>query len=133
MKTLWRSVRSSRPFEANLKRIALKICNDAFDQTNSQAHIGIAEYELFRIMQAQTFLNGADSVTPSPADLRQGRIHLCRPASARRLKLGDYIWADFRATYAAIPPTGTESRAPEAGCLGSAGSQGSAGYDTRAL
>lgn len=97
--TLWRVRRVKTAFEAELKRTAFAICDDAFDQALCRAHIGITEYEWWRTMQAQTFLNGADSGDPFPVIFGNGDFMYGRPPSARRLELGHYVWSDFRATY----------------------------------
>lgn len=97
--TLWRVREVKTRFEAELKRTAFAICDDAFNQTIARAHIGITEYEMWRMMQAQTFLNGADSGDPCPLIFSKGDFNYGRPASARRLEEGHYIWSDFRATY----------------------------------
>lgn len=97
--TLWRVRQIKTRFEAELKRTAFAICNDAFDQTIAQARIGITEYELWRKMQAQTFLNGADEGDPFPVIFSKGDFTYGRPPSERRLEPGHYVWADFRATY----------------------------------
>ena len=86
-----------------MKRTAFALCNDAFDQAIAQAHIGISEIDLWRIMQAQTFLNGADSGDPFPLIFGNGDFTYGRPASTRTLTSGDYVWADFRATYGGYP------------------------------
>ncbi|RUV96488.1 MAG: aminopeptidase P family protein [Mesorhizobium sp.] len=101
--TLWRVRQIKTPFEAELKRTAFAICNEAFDQTIAQARIGITEYELWRMMQAQTFLNGAESGDPFPLIFGKGDFTYGRPASDRRLELGHYVWSDFRATYGGYP------------------------------
>ncbi|WP_250482403.1 Xaa-Pro peptidase family protein [Caballeronia sp. GACF5] len=101
--TVWRVRHIKTPFEAELKRTAFAICNEAFDQAIAQAHIGITEYELWRIMQAQTFLNGADSGDPFPVIFSKGDFMYGRPPSNRRLEPGHYVWSDFRATYGGYP------------------------------
>lgn len=101
--TLWRVRQIKTPFEAELKRTAFALCNDAYDQTIVHAHIGITEYELWRMMQAQTFLNGADCGDPFPLIFGHGDFTYGRPASDRRLEAGHYVWADFRATYGGYP------------------------------
>ncbi|RUV18702.1 MULTISPECIES: Xaa-Pro peptidase family protein [unclassified Mesorhizobium] len=101
--TLWRVRQIKTRFEADLKRIAFTIADSAFDQTITQAHIGTTEYELWSIMQAQMFLNGADSGDPFPLIFSKGDFTYGRPASDRRLEPGHYIWADFRATYGGYP------------------------------
>jgi len=100
---LWRVRQIKTPFEAELKRTAFKICDEAFDQTIARARIGMPEYELWRMMQAQTFLNGAESGDPFPLIFGKGDFTYGRPASERCLELGHYIWADFRATYGGYP------------------------------
>ncbi|MBY5324282.1 aminopeptidase P family protein [Rhizobium leguminosarum] len=101
--TLWRVRQIKSRFEADLKRTAFTICDAAFDQTMEQAHIGITEYELWGAMQAQMFLNGADAGDPFPVIFGNGDFTYGRPATGRRLTSGDYIWADFRATYGGYP------------------------------
>jgi len=97
--TLWRVRQIKTPFEAELKRTAFSICDDAFDQMIATASIGISEVDLWRKMQAQTFLNGADEANPLPVIFGKGNFTYSRPPSDRRLEDGHYIWADFRATY----------------------------------
>lgn len=101
--TLWRVRQIKTPFEAELKRTAFAICNEAFDQTIAQARIGMSEYELWRMMQAQTFLNGADSGDPFPVIFGKGDFTYGRPPTDRRLEPGHYVWSDFRATYGGYP------------------------------
>lgn len=97
--TLWRVRHIKTRFEAELKRTAFSICDAAFDQTIAQARLGVTEYELWRKMQAQTFLNGADEGDPFPLIFGKGDFTYGRPPSDRRLEPGHYVWADFRATY----------------------------------
>lgn len=101
--TLWRVRQIKTPFEAELKRTAFAICNEAFDQTIAQARIGMTEYELWRMMQAQTFLNGAESGDPFPVIFGKGDFTYGRPPTDRRLEPGHYVWSDFRATYGGYP------------------------------
>lgn len=96
---LWRVRAIKTPFEVELKRTAFAICNEAFDQMIAQAYIGISEIELWRAMQAQTFLNGADRGDPFPVIFSKGDFMYGRPPSSRRLEQGHYVWSDFRATY----------------------------------
>ncbi|MBY5324283.1 aminopeptidase P family protein [Rhizobium leguminosarum] len=97
--TLWRVRLIKTPFEAALKRNAFTICDNAFDQTLAKAHIGITEYELWGMITAQTFLNGAEGGVPFPLIFSKGDFTFGRPPGERRLEDGHYIWADFRATY----------------------------------
>ncbi len=101
--TLWRVRRIKTPFEVELKRTALAICNEAFDTMIAQAYIGISEIELWRTIQAQTFLNGADRGDPFPVIFSKGDYMYGRPSGARRLEEGHYVWSDFRATYGGYP------------------------------
>ncbi len=101
--TLWRVRQIKSRFEAELKRTAFTICNDAYDQTMVHAHIGITEYELWRMMQAQTYLNGADSADPFALIFANGDFTYGRPVTDRRLEPGHYVWADFRGTYGGYP------------------------------
>jgi Xaa-Pro dipeptidase len=103
VETLWRVRVIKTPFEAELKRTAFAIANEAFDQSIAQARIGISEFELWRMMQAQTLLNGADSSDPFPLIFSKGDFTFGRPPTDRRLEEGHYVWADFRATYGGYP------------------------------
>ncbi|RWG50756.1 M24 family metallopeptidase [Mesorhizobium sp.] len=97
--TLWRVRHIKTRFEAEMKRTAFSICDGAFDDVIAEAHIGITEIELWRKLQAKTFLNGADEANPLPVIFGKGDFTYGRPPSARRLEEGHYVWADFRATY----------------------------------
>ncbi len=101
--TLWRVRQIKSRFEAELKRTAFSICNEAYDQTMAHARIGMTEYDLWRIMQAQTYLNGADSADPFALIFANGDFTFGRPVTNRRLEPGHYIWADFRGTYGGYP------------------------------
>ncbi|RWM38705.1 M24 family metallopeptidase [Mesorhizobium sp.] len=103
VQTLWRVRLVKSQFEADLKRTALAIVNDAFDLTIAGARIGISEFELCRRLQAQVFLNGADSADPIAMLFSKGDFAYGRPPSARRLEYGHYVWTDFRATYGGYP------------------------------
>lgn len=97
--TLWRVRQIKTRFEADLKRTAFSICDSAFDKIIAETEIGVSEIEMWRKMQAQTFLNGADEANPPPLIFGKGNFTYSRPPSDRRLEEGHYIWADFRATY----------------------------------
>lgn len=97
--TIWRVRQIKTRFEAELKRTAFSICDDAFNRTIAGARIGVTEYELWRKMQSETFLNGADEGDPFPVIFSSGDFSYGRPPTDRRLEEGHYIWADFRATY----------------------------------
>lgn len=97
--TLWRVRAIKTPFEAELKRTAFTICDGAFDHLLAETRIGVSEIELWRKLQAQIFLNGADEANPLPVIFGKGNFTYSRPPSDRRLEEGHYIWADFRATY----------------------------------
>ncbi|RUV96489.1 Xaa-Pro peptidase family protein [Mesorhizobium sp.] len=101
--TLWRSRLIKTPFEAALKRAAFTICDDAFNQAIAKARIGITEYELWGMITAQTFLNGAEGGVPFPLIFSKSDFTFGRPPGNRRLEEGHYIWADFRATYGGYP------------------------------
>ncbi|UPK40644.1 M24 family metallopeptidase [Bradyrhizobium sp. 186] len=91
------------PFEAAMKRTAMSIVNDAFDQVIAQAYIGITEFELSRMLQAQIHLNGAESADNIPMLFSDGDfVYGIRP-SERRLREGHYIWTDNNATYGGYP------------------------------
>lgn len=100
---LWQVRVLKTPFEAEQKRIALEIVNDAFDQTISNARIGMPEYELCQRMQAQIYLNGAESADPIAMLFSKGDFAYGRPPTNRGLEEGHYIWTDFRATYGGYP------------------------------
>lgn len=101
--TIWRVRLIKSPFEAELKRTAFAIVNDAFDRTIAEAYIGMPEYELCQRMQAQIFLNGAESADPIAMLFSKGDFAYGRPPSTRRLEQGHYVWTDFRATYGGYP------------------------------
>ncbi|WP_342723865.1 Xaa-Pro peptidase family protein [Bradyrhizobium sp. B097] len=90
-------------FEAELKRIAFEIVNSAFDTALASARLGMPEYELCQMVQAQIFLNGAETADPIAMLFSKGDFSYGRPASDRRLEAGHYIWTDFRATYGGYP------------------------------
>lgn len=101
--TLWhvRAVKSA--LEIGRKRIALDIVNRSFDETIGLASLGIAEFELCRMMQARIFVNGAESADPIAMLFGRGDFIYCRPPGTRRLEAGHYVWTDFRATYGGYP------------------------------
>jgi Xaa-Pro aminopeptidase len=90
-------------FEAELKRIAFDIVNSAFDIAIAAARLGMPEYQLCQMVQAQIFLNGAETADPITMLFSKGDFSYGRPASDRRLESGHYIWTDFRATYGGYP------------------------------
>jgi Xaa-Pro dipeptidase len=100
---LWQIRMIKTPTEVALKRIAFEIVNDAFDRTIAEARLGVPEYELCQRMQAQIFLNGAESADPIAMLFSSGDFAYGRPPSTRRLAEGHYIWTDFRATYGGYP------------------------------
>lgn len=100
---LWRVRLIKTPFEAQMKKIAFDIVNKAFDQTIDNAYVGISEFELYQMMQAQIYLNGAESADPIAMLFSDGDFFYGRPPSSRKLREGHYIWTDFRATYGGYP------------------------------
>ncbi|CAD6563417.1 M24 family metallopeptidase [Paraburkholderia sabiae] len=100
---LWRVRLIKSRFEADMKRTAFAIVNDAFDVAIAQAYIGIPEYELYQLMQAQIFLNGAETGDQIAMLFSKGDFTYGRPAGTRRLEPGHYVWTDFRATYGGYP------------------------------
>ncbi|WP_246226074.1 M24 family metallopeptidase [Chelativorans xinjiangense] len=102
-RTLWRVRLVKSPFEVELKRTAFAIVNDAFDRTIAEARIGMPEFELCQRMQAQIFLNGAESADPIAMLFSKGDFAYGRPPGTRRLEPGHYVWTDFRATYGGYP------------------------------
>lgn len=103
VKTLWRVRLIKTPFEANLKRTAFAIVDAAFDSTVAEARLGMPEFELYQRMQAQIFLNGAESADPIAMLFSKGDFAYGRQAGTRTLEEGHYIWTDFRATYGGYP------------------------------
>ncbi|CDZ41513.1 Uncharacterized peptidase YqhT [Neorhizobium galegae bv. officinalis] len=100
---LWRVRLIKTPFEAEMKKIAFDIVNRAFDQSVAKAYVGIPEYELCQMMQAQIYLNGAENAPPIAMLFADGDFFYGRHPSERRLREGHYIWTDFRATYGGYP------------------------------
>ncbi|AYG66075.1 Xaa-Pro peptidase family protein [Rhizobium sp. CCGE531] len=100
---LWQIRLIKTPFEAEMKKVALAIVNDAFDQVIGNAYAGISEFELCQMMQAQIYLNGAESADPIAMLFSDGDFFYGRTPSDRKLKEGHYIWTDFRATYGGYP------------------------------
>lgn len=100
---LWRVRLLKTPFEAEMRKIGFEIINSAFDKAILNAYAGISEFELYQIMQAQVFLNGAETSDPIPLIFSDGDFSYCRWPSERRLRKGHYIWTDFLATYGGYP------------------------------
>ncbi|ESX00620.1 peptidase M24 [Mesorhizobium sp. LSJC268A00] len=100
---IWKVRLIKSRFEADLKRVAFQIVNAAFDQTIASARIGMTEYELYYLMQAQIYLNGAESADPIAMLFSKGDFAYGRTAKNRRLEEGHYVWTDFRATYGGYP------------------------------
>ncbi|WP_287321243.1 M24 family metallopeptidase [Mesorhizobium sp.] len=100
---LWRVRMIKTPFEARMKSTGFAIVNRAFDQTIANAYAGISEIELYRMLQAQIFLNGAESSDSIPMLFSDGDFSYSRWPSARKLREGHYIWTDFSATYGGYP------------------------------
>lgn len=100
---LWEVRAIKSRFEAELKRVAFDIVNSAFDTAIASARLGMPEYELCQMVQAQTILNGAETTDPITVVFAKGDFRYSRPVSDRRLEPGHYIWTDFRATYGGYP------------------------------
>lgn len=100
---IWRVRMIKTEFEINLKRTALEIVDRAFDEAVSDARLGISEVELARAVQARTMSFGADSADPIAMVFGRGEFAYNRWPDDRRLKHGDYVWTDFRATYGGYP------------------------------
>ncbi|PXW57908.1 Xaa-Pro aminopeptidase [Chelatococcus asaccharovorans] len=100
---LWRVRLIKSQYEAEMKKIAFGIVNRAFDQSVAMAYVGIPEYELCQMMQAQIYLNGAESAPPIAMLFADGDFFYGRHPSERKLRSGHYIWTDFRATYGGYP------------------------------
>lgn len=101
--TLWRVRAIKTPFEAKLKKIAFDIVNRAFDHVAANAFIGITEYEFYQMLQAQVWLNGAESADPICMFFGDGDFHYGHRPADLRLREGHYVWADFNATYGGYP------------------------------
>ncbi|WP_354126778.1 M24 family metallopeptidase, partial [Bradyrhizobium sp. RT9b] len=100
---LWRVRMIKTPFEVEMKKVGFDIVNRAFDQIIANAYAGISEFELSQMMQAQIFLNGAESTDPIPMLFSDGDFFYSRWPSDRKLREGHYIWTDFAATYGGYP------------------------------
>jgi Xaa-Pro dipeptidase len=90
-------------FEADMKKAAFRIANGAFDAALSEARIGMTEAELFRSIQSRIVLSGAERCDPFPVVFSSGEFVYNRWPSDRKLAAGDYIWTDFRSTFAGYP------------------------------
>lgn len=100
---IWKVRLIKSRFEAELTRTAFEIVNTAFDYTIQHARIGMTEYELYCLMQAQIFLNGAETADPMAMLFAKGDFTYSRSAKDRKLQNGHYLWTDFRATYGGYP------------------------------
>ncbi|EJB07152.1 Xaa-Pro aminopeptidase [Rhizobium leguminosarum bv. trifolii WSM597] len=100
---LWRVRMIKTPFEVEMKKIGFDIINKAFDQAIAHAYVGMSELELYQIMQAQIYLNGAESSEPMPLLFSDGDFYYSRWPSDRKLREGHYVWSDFYATYGGYP------------------------------
>ncbi|NGO53895.1 aminopeptidase P family protein [Mesorhizobium camelthorni] len=100
---LWNVRLIKSRFEAEMKRISFDIVNRAFDTVIASAYIGIPEYELCQKLQAQIYLNGAETAAPIAMLFSKGDFAYGRPPSERMLVEGHYIWTDFRSTYGGYP------------------------------
>ncbi|MEX3846821.1 MULTISPECIES: M24 family metallopeptidase [Paraburkholderia] len=100
---IWKVRLVKSRFEADLNRTAYEIVNTAFDQTIKHAYVGMTEYELYYLMQAQIYLNGAESADPIAMLFSSGDFAYARTAKDRKLEVGHYVWTDFRATYGGYP------------------------------
>jgi Xaa-Pro dipeptidase len=90
-------------FEADMKKASFRIANSAFDAALSEARIGMTEAELFRSIQSRIVLNGAERCDPFPVVFSNDEFIYNRWPSDRKLAVGDYIWTDFRSTFAGYP------------------------------
>ncbi|MGF6658922.1 Xaa-Pro dipeptidase [Paraburkholderia atlantica] len=100
---IWKVRLTKSRFEAEINRVAYEIVDTAFRQTIKNAYIGMTEYELYYLMQAQTYLNGAESAEPIAMLFSRGDFAYARTAKERTLEEGHYVWTDFRATYGGYP------------------------------
>lgn len=100
---LWRTRMIKSPFEAQLKRVSFAIVNAAFDETISQARLGVTEVELCQQIQARIVHYGAERVDPIAMTFCRGKFNYGRPPQMRQLQAGQYIWTDFRSTYGGYP------------------------------
>ncbi|RWP57397.1 MAG: aminopeptidase P family protein [Mesorhizobium sp.] len=100
---LWRVRMIKTPFEAEMKKIGLDIINRAFDDAIAHAYPGISEMQLYQILQAEIYLNGAEESDPFTILFSEGNNCYGRWPSDLKLREGHYIWADFYATYGGYP------------------------------
>lgn len=100
---LWRTRMRKTPFEAELKKTAFSIVNEAFDHAVAGARLGITEAELCRRIQARTMSNGADRADQIAMVFGHGDFIYSRLPTQKRLETGHYVWTDFRAPYGGYP------------------------------
>ncbi|GLR87598.1 hypothetical protein GCM10007857_43090 [Bradyrhizobium iriomotense] len=75
------------------------IVNRSFDQAIVHARVGITEYELYQILQAQIYLNGAETSGRLRVVFSDSDFDFARGPSDRKLRRGDYIWVDHYLGY----------------------------------
>ena len=110
---IWRVRMIKSQYEADMKRTAFTIVNRAFDSVLADVRIGCSEVEVYRRLQAQMALNGADALDQFTVLFGNVELAYCRPPTDRRLQDGQYLWTDFRAAYAGYP--GDRNRIARAG------------------
>ncbi len=100
---IWAVRKIKSRFEVEQKKTAFSIVNRAFDSVVSDAQIGITERELHNRLQAAFFEQGAETASPIAMTFGRGEFVYNRPPGTRKLRDGDYIWTDFRATFGGYP------------------------------
>jgi Xaa-Pro aminopeptidase len=100
---LWAVRKIKTPFEAELKRTSYWIVNTAFDAAIRNAHVGMTELELCRLVQAQIVMRGAERFDPITMLFSKGDFVYNCPAGTRKLEPGHTVWTDFRSTYGGYP------------------------------
>ncbi|WP_422368695.1 M24 family metallopeptidase [Pelagibius sp.] len=100
---IWQVRRVKSEVEAERKRDAFSIVNRAFDNVIANTCLGISETDLYRRLQSEFFLEGAETAPRIAMTFGRGDFVYNRPPGRRRLAEGDYLWTDFRATVGGFP------------------------------
>lgn len=100
---IWNVRKIKSSFEAQMKSRSFEIANFAFDRALSAARLGMSEADLYRKIQSNIVLLGAEVVDPFPVIFGNGDFSYNRYPTTRRLNDGDYIWTDFRSKYGGYP------------------------------
>lgn len=100
---IWAVRQIKSPFEVAQKTTAFSIVNGAFDRVIASVETGITEREMHNRLQAACFEQGAETASPIAMTFGRGEMVYNRPPGKRKLRSGDYIWTDFRATFGGYP------------------------------